>query len=609
MDKVTIDISVGMKVGILHTIAESIYESPERKIREAVANSVDNGASLFVIFADPSTKTLSLFDNGRGITEERFKEIFTNLGYGLSKDELHSLSHFGLGLMSIIRLGKKAKIYTRSIKEKKLLRLSINTEKIFDKSNEKQSLNFIEQCVSLSETDLVSRHADSPLTNSDVEQLLGVFPESFTEIVIEDVIPQDLEFVRGDAFEGTVRKFLPLKVDEKDPFLQRIKDREAKEWLDQLFVAERFFPTIDFYYGVDGEKELKQLWKYFPDFKKEWEFGKTSISYGIKEDFAYYILYTVGALQEEIADVGFWVRNRNFLVKAADFFQRPGHRKKILHEPLKNWIYAEIFHENMNDFLMVSRNEYIWDSQKFKDFYSEIDNLVSHLNKELRQAYEYGNRIVEAVITPFKEVEEKSGPFHRASKTISEMGIPCDGEDATGVLEKLKKKRKPELEKEDNRIDRLVRKGYGKVTLADNEQSVVVIDMSVSDKDVFTKTWDPQTKRIIINISPSLFSPKRVIFLNKTFDVFFVAANQSDPGVSIDVDNGKIFVNPFNHDFLNYTVSFLDIYIAVELADAVTETKEEMKQSLLRLLGMKFSSVTEYFSPLADDLQRKKRSR
>lgn len=605
------ELRVEMKIGILHTIAKSIYESPERKIREAVANSIDNQASLFVCFADPSTRTLSLFDNGTGITKKRFQEIFSNLGYGLAKEELSSLSYFGLGLMSIIQLGKKATIFTRSINEKTILKLQIDTKTIFDKDNEKKPLSFIEKCIPLEESNLIARSALSPLTDSDIKNTFNVFPQFFTEIVIEDVFPQDLKFLRNGSFEETIRKLLPLKPDEKDPFFNRIKDNKAKNWIQDLFANVKYCPTIDFYYGVSGERQLKQLWRYFPDFKTEWESGNTNISYGIGNGgFAYYILYTIGAMQEELTDVGFWVRNRNFLVKPADFLEQPGKRNKIIHEPLKNWIYAEIFHENMNNFLMVSRNEYIWDSPEFRTFYDAVAELVSPLNKELRQAYEYGSKIVNDLITPFADVGEKKGPFYRASKTIASIGIPCDGADALQVLSELKKKRRPELEKDNDRIDTLMKKSTTKILLADDENSLVTIDPAVSKEDVYTKTWDPLTQKIVVNISPSLFAPKKVIFIGKTFEVIFVAGKESDGGISVNVDDGKIFVNPFNHDMLNYTVSFIDVYVAVELADIMAATKEEMKRYLLQLLGTKYvTSGKDYLSPLSDDLQRKKRSR
>ena len=83
---VTGELNVAVKVGIIHTIADTIYASTARKIREAVANSLDNEASWVIVQADRPTKTLTIYDNGNGITKDLFEEIFQSLGYGLKKE-------------------------------------------------------------------------------------------------------------------------------------------------------------------------------------------------------------------------------------------------------------------------------------------------------------------------------------------------------------------------------------------------------------------------------------------------------------------------------------------------------------------------------------------
>jgi HSP90 family molecular chaperone len=145
-------LEVTVKLAMLHTIANTIYPSTARKIREAAANAIDNGASWFIIHADRETNTLSLFDNGNGITKGRFKEIFKNLGVGLLKGGPEErLSYFGLGLISIFRLGKKAKIFTKPHGEKKTLCLDVDTDKIFDTKIEKEPIGFLSQCIKLSD--------------------------------------------------------------------------------------------------------------------------------------------------------------------------------------------------------------------------------------------------------------------------------------------------------------------------------------------------------------------------------------------------------------------------------------------------------------------------
>ena len=80
----------------------------------------------------------------------------------------------------------------------------------------------------------------SPLTDEKIQEILEIFPVSFTEIVIEDIIPKDLSFLKGSDFENRMRKVLPLKPDRKDQFLLSIDDNE-KKILRNYFLIKIFF--------------------------------------------------------------------------------------------------------------------------------------------------------------------------------------------------------------------------------------------------------------------------------------------------------------------------------------------------------------------------------
>ena len=43
----------------------------------------------------------------------------------------------------------------------------------------------------------------------------------------------------------------------------------------------------------------------------------------------------------------------------------------------------------MNRFLTVSRNDYLWESEDFKEFYSDVENIIHHLNTDLRKAWNH----------------------------------------------------------------------------------------------------------------------------------------------------------------------------------------------------------------------------
>ncbi len=62
--------SVNVKAGILNTIAKSIYSDIRIKTREAVSNSIDKNATIFIITIDENAKSISFYDNGTGISTD-----------------------------------------------------------------------------------------------------------------------------------------------------------------------------------------------------------------------------------------------------------------------------------------------------------------------------------------------------------------------------------------------------------------------------------------------------------------------------------------------------------------------------------------------------------
>ena len=127
--------------------------------------------------------------------------------------------------------------------------------------------------------------------------------------------------------------------------------------------------------------------------------------------------------------------------------------KKQIQEPLKNWLYAEIFHRNANKILMVSRNEYLWDSDEFKNFLEEIKQISKKINKELREIYTNKKKIIDSVIDPFVNLRNTSkGALFKIKERLSEMKIKFEAEDASNIFEKLKQMRNKSIESEDKRI-------------------------------------------------------------------------------------------------------------------------------------------------------------
>ncbi|MCK4785828.1 MAG: ATP-binding protein [Desulfobacteraceae bacterium] len=611
-------IQVDVKVRILHTIADAIYSTPAGKLREAVANARDNDATWVIIVVDQATRSISICDNGCGITDKRFSEIFEAIGYGLLRDAPEKkLSYFGLGLMSIFQLGKKVEIFTRAKGTSKILKLEVDTDAIFSEENEKKSISELGWYIQRTKSNEVNRRAASvSLLNESLggEQFKNSW-ESFTEIIIRDITTEDFEVICDDDFVDDLRKWLPLAPERDEPFLKRLTGKKGKE-IRKILEDKEFCKTVDVFFGMQEDAMVDQLWKYFPMLRSDLTFPDDNVYVGSGKDgdFAYYLVHSVAVdLQKGIEgderETGFWVRNQNFLVKSADFLERtgPGRKIKPVHAPLKPWLFGEIFHKDMNQFLTVSRNEFLFDKELFKKFQNEIVQIVSPLNKELRQIYDNRKKIVDGLVEPFSKFAAKDGTIAKTDQKLREM-VQSDLDENKArekIITHLKKIRKKEIENKQTRIDEILKRNKKSITLGEDKDAFVKIDPALKGKGQdFDVTWDAQNCRVIVSISPDLFEPKQVLFLGQTFTICFVAEKEKAPGASIDVDGKFIYINPFNEDLTRYSISIFDVYIALQIAKAISPTKDELVKNTLMLLGDSSPITKKYITPLGDDLRR-----
>jgi len=615
-------IDVGAKVAILHTIADSMYASTARRIREAAANALDNGASWFLVWWDPEERTLSLCDNGKGITEERFQEIWTSLGYGSGRTDAAKLSYFGLGFMSIFRLGTRASIFTKVASSDDPIVLEVDTEKVFDPANADQKLSTLSQYMRLHRDGAVRRgQHPAPGVDALMQRLSpdGAVPPAWTEIVIEGLSETVSSDLGKRDFIEELQKLLPLPVQKEEPFLNRVSDPEQRRALEGLLSDPTYCPTLATYFGSEGG-EPEPLFKYFPRFRSELRFESTDlqVAYSRNRDFAYYLIEKTEELQEgsqkgsersrDPSETGFWVRNRNFLVKGADFFGARGHRN-IIHEPLQGWLFCEILHRDMRGLVTVARDDYLWDSAAFKAFLAEVKNLAEEQNRLLRSAWGQKQAVTSAFVDPIVSFDTPStSPLGRVQGKLEAM-LPDRSSDpgfASGLLAQLEKARDEEIEKPAHEITRLLGTSKQPVILADRPELMVQVSTQLPEGKPFEFTFDRVSKRATLTIAGQIFASRKVVFLGNAFELRFVYAKEANGGVSVDTKGRIIYVNPFNAHLARLSLSALDVYIVIEIADALSKTKEEMKRLMLAILREKPAhSPASLLVPFADELSRR----
>ncbi|MBS1687531.1 MAG: ATP-binding protein [Bacteroidetes bacterium] len=128
MSKGIESIPIEVSSRILRHISRGIYRSPAGALKELVSNSYDAGSQKVTINTGyPVIDKIVVTDNGKGMTESKFKDIITQIGFsekniGEEIDVINSsrktkrktIGHYGIGFLAIGQLAKKATIMSKA---------------------------------------------------------------------------------------------------------------------------------------------------------------------------------------------------------------------------------------------------------------------------------------------------------------------------------------------------------------------------------------------------------------------------------------------------------------------------------------------------------------
>lgn len=554
-------ITTDVKGKILKTAAESIYIDTPIKIREAVTNSIDNKATAFFLTlnkaATKGSYTLSLFDNGDGIALKRFREILNHIGYGLHLDDKrpkNKYSHYGLGLMSVFELGKKVSVITKAIGTQNTLRMEVNSEKLFSKEMERESISQLNQCFKLYKADHAERGHLSPLTSDSIRSKLGKFPHSFTEFIIEDVTIQDLQSITTSDFQSTLSKLLPLRASDGSPLLEKLTPQHRKRILE-ILDNNKLCPTINFYCSLSDTDEHSEVFRHFPSFK---HFSSTSYTFhaATEASFSYYLIVGRKALgtPSENIETGLWFRSKNVLVKGPDFLSYQG-GSPVCDTIVGKWLFGEVFHENMIDFLDASRTNFKFSHQDFRAFKEEVRKIVSPKCAELRESYDKGHEIVDALertYTDFKD--EENSPLKKLEQKIAKaerLGEDEGHHEETSakILKRFGTIHSSQLEKTEDFYESIDE--AFEFTPEGMEQYTVRIDPAVSESSI--------TKYEAI-IPARIFQAFNYTFFGKQFKVRFVKSDiRQAVSFNLSKKPREITLNLAYPELLKYNISYIPL--------------------------------------------------
>lgn len=610
-------IKIDVKIGILTTVAEGIYSDTYMKIREAVSNSMDNHASHFAFSLYKSAdgnNSLSLFDNGEGITRDRIEEIFKSIGFGLRRKDRNAkkfYSYFGLGLMSIFQLGQKVTIITRPKDKDEINRIDIDSANLF--SIHMEDKHFSDFNIKLCSSDEEERDLLSPFSSVILSELFGKLPGNYTEIIIENLNQYDFDTISNTIFFNELGKILPLGISSNVPFLNSLKTQDKGDIVNLLGDKE-LCPTINFHYK-NGNNEYRQLYKYFPSFK--YQFTENNYNFQIikePEFVGYFItgekdLGIINSEHEkdiEKRETGFWIRNKNFLVKESCYLDYPNLPKLIARKPIKNWIFGEIFHENMNNFLEPSRKEFIISSEDFTTFRDTIKDILNPIIKSLEKSYDIGEDIVSKIVEPFENITDSSKKekniIKNLEKNIAKIYGRNVGEIRGDMLEPIMKVLEKISNDSLNYSNEFVNKIKERKLIISEENYKLFIDPEGNEK---INKYNFEENKVDVILPSSTFKSQSITFFGKTFEIKFVLEKDIDCGISFNDNN--IIVNIAYDEFKHNSISFLEVAIAAEYAylslgnDCIQDKGhnyclEIMKKNILKFLSNKYIEYSK--SPL-----------
>ena len=256
-------------------IKKWLYSDKDIFLREIVANGIDaitkhkklvdmgeaqktEDAYKINVFVDESAKTLTVEDNGVGMTAEEVEKYITQIAFSGANDFLQQyenasgdgiIGHFGLGFYSAYMVSKNVEIYTKSYKDAEAVKWESdgNTTYKISQADKNERGTKIVMCIADGEEEF--------LKEARVRELLRKYC-SFMPFNIY-LNP------KGDENDKPINNTTPLYL--KDP--KECTDEEYKEFYREAFMDYNE-PLFWIHLNMDYPFRLKGI-LYFPQVKKQ----------------------------------------------------------------------------------------------------------------------------------------------------------------------------------------------------------------------------------------------------------------------------------------------------------------------------------------------------
>lgn len=228
------------RAGLLSELGRQTYDSLYKALREALLNGMDAGASeLCLDFGSEEENTLTVYDDGCGMSIDDLKRSFMSLGGSAKFSDATKFGRIGIGSLALLTYAREARIETKRANSTVLVEAELFHPGSLDLSERQQELEDFSAGV-------VGEHTYP-----------GNRDDHFTRITLRGLLPE-MAVVCSDptsffALLNQLRRVLPLPVGESrllkalgstDPDVADLLDEYCTRWSIPLRIRSVFQPDL-----------------------------------------------------------------------------------------------------------------------------------------------------------------------------------------------------------------------------------------------------------------------------------------------------------------------------------------------------------------------------
>jgi hypothetical protein len=196
--------------GVYSEVMNQIYDSFDKRIREAISNAMDAQATKVRISVFTANEgKIIIHDNGEGMTAEDLVNNLVSMGGGGKYNNEDSIGRIGIGALSIFAIGEKIKIRTRRKGDEYITIAELDFHPLRNSSNYSAPLS------------------QTPLGNiKEQKKATDVDEDNFTEITVSDLYKNVLDIFRDEKkikiLIDKLERILPVAYRNDYPTLKEL---------------------------------------------------------------------------------------------------------------------------------------------------------------------------------------------------------------------------------------------------------------------------------------------------------------------------------------------------------------------------------------------------